>query len=251
VNEQFSLGKVLGTTFRVWVRNLVPFVLLTAVVYLPLIIYTTTVVKGGVTLDNYGAVITHQRYLIAFIFPLNTLASAALTYGVVMELQGKRASIVSCVATGLVRFFPAFVVGILVSAITFAGAIALIVPGVVAMCVWYIAVQASVIERPGVLGALRRSSHLTAGHRLEIFGAIFVMLLLSFGTAFALNNAMVPDPKNDLAAYLGSLPAFMYANVARLIVIGSLWSVMGAVTYFYLRQEKEGTTAAELAKVFE
>ena len=43
----------------------------------------------------------------------------------------------------------------------------------------------------------------------------------------------------------------MYVDLARMVVTASLSSVMASAAYYYLRREKEGTSAGELARVFE
>ena len=43
----------------------------------------------------------------------------------------------------------------------------------------------------------------------------------------------------------------IYCDLVVQVIFGSLGSVMSAVAYYFLRNEKEGTTASELASVFE
>jgi hypothetical protein len=43
----------------------------------------------------------------------------------------------------------------------------------------------------------------------------------------------------------------IYVQLALNVIIGSLGGVMQAVAYYYLRNEKEGTSADELARVFD
>jgi hypothetical protein len=58
------------------------------------------------------------------------------------------------------------------------------------------------------------------------------------------------DPDN-LDQTLARIPTYMYVDLVRVIIVGSIGSVMAAVAYFQLRNEKEGTSASELARVFE
>ena len=242
MNERFSLGKVLGTGFRVWGTNIVPFMLITTLIFSPLIIWTVSIVSGSEpSLRDFQ---NFQQYAPAVAYLLQVLVSAALTYGVVMELQGQRASIGKCFAVGLARFFPALGVGILTLLCVVGGLIALIIPGIILLCMLYVAMPASVIEKPGITGALGRSRTLTENHRLEIFGLIVIMAILQNGSEKLVENSMTIHSMSDLRT-------FMYIVMALIVVIGSLGSVMSAVAYYYLRQEKEGTSAAELAKVFE
>jgi hypothetical protein len=241
MNERFGIGKVLGTGFRVWGTNLVPFVVITALVFSPLIIWSILITTGEPRLESFEQ---FARFAPALAWLLQLLASAALTYGVVMELQGQRASMGSCIAVGLARFFPVLGVGLLTLLCVLGGLIALIIPGIIILCMLYVATPASVIERPGVMGALKRSRSLTENHRLEIFGLLFILGLLQNGSEKIVENAIQIHSMADLRH-------FMYTVMALMVIIGSIGSVMNAVAYYYLRQEKEGTSAAELAKVFE
>jgi hypothetical protein len=246
MNENFSVGTVLGTGFRVWLRNIIPFTLITVVIYAPLIIWAVTAVSGEMTLDRIGGAVHWETYGGALSLLLNVFVSATLTYGVVMELQGKRASMLACVTTGFARLFPVLGVGILTFLAVAGGCICLIVPGIIIMCMLYVATPASVIERPGVMGALRRSRELTAGHKGQIFGILFLLGLLGFA-ARKIVAAMLPS---GIDAILAALPKFIYIELALQILLGTLGSVMAAVAYYYLRKEKEGTGAEELASVF-
>jgi hypothetical protein len=242
MNERFSLGKVLGTGFRVWGTNIVPFVLLTTLIFSPLIIWTATIVAPST--PNLHSFENFQKYVAGVAYLLQTLVSAALTYGVVMELQGQRAGMGKCMAVGLGRFFPALGVGLLTLLCVVLGVFAILIGAFIMLCMLYVSVPASVIERPGIIGALKRSRTLTENHRLEIFGLIVIMALLQNGAEKLLENSIKIQSMSDLRT-------FMFALMGLIVVIGSLGSVMNAVAYYYLRQEKEGTSAAELAKVFE
>jgi len=50
--KEFSAGAVLGRSFSIWLKNLVPFMILTLLVFFPLIIYTFVVVTGELTLEK-------------------------------------------------------------------------------------------------------------------------------------------------------------------------------------------------------
>lgn len=253
MNETFSIGSVLSTGFRIWVKNFIPFVLLTAVIYAPLIIWGVSAVQGEPGFDQLMRVLHFARYSAAMIMLLNIFVAAALTYGVVMDLQGHRASIGACVATGFARFFPVLGVALLSALAVAGGLIALIVPGVIISCMLYVATPASVIEKPGVMGALKRSRELTAGRKGAIFGLLLILGVLAFGANKIVEAVFLPnagDPAHLDETY-HRIPTYMYADLTRAVLVGSISAVMAAVAYYYLRNSKEGTTAEELAKVFE
>jgi uncharacterized membrane protein len=252
MNTTFGIGNVLASGFRIWARNFVPFMLITALIYAPILIWGISSVQGEITPERFLSVATMLQYVGGLTFLLNVLVSAALTYGVVMELQGQRASIGACITTGLVRFFPALGTGLLSLLCIASGMILLIIPGLIIFCMLYVATQASVLERPGMLGALKRSRELTKGHKLEIFGLTFLLGLLGFGVAMLCQAVALPHLSDEayIEETIRNLPKYMYMNLAQQMLLGSLGAVMASVAYYFLRAEKEGTSADELAAVF-
>lgn len=248
MNTTFSIGNVLATGFRIWTRNFLPFMVMTALIYSPVIIWNVVAIQDEMTAErlHHLRMVTGYSSLL-YVF-LNTLLSAALTYGVVMELQGKRASVGACVATGMARFFPALAAGLLGYLCATGALVLLIIPGIIVYCMFYVATQAAVLERPGVIGALKRSRELTAGHKWEIFGLVLILVLLSIALQLV------------VAAVVGSLSTYatrenyvrhVVSSIVEQMIAGSLSAVMASVAYYFLRAEKEGTSAAELAAIFD
>jgi hypothetical protein len=243
MNTTFGIGNVLATGFRIWAKNFIPFMVITALIYSPVIIWDISALQGEMTQERLLSVARALTYSSILMIVLNILVSAALTYGVVMELQGQRASIGACIATGLARFFPVLGVAILSAICILGGTILLIVPGLIVFCMLYVSTQAAVLERPGVMGALSRSRELTSGHKLEIFGLLVVLGLLNYGLQQVVASVMFNDVE-DLSRYV-------YALLAEQMIVGSLSAVMASVAYYFLRAEKEGTSASELAAIFD
>jgi hypothetical protein len=261
--QAFSIGNVLGTGFKVWFKNLAPFLLMFTIIELPYLawlIHTSpdqAAMLGSLSEHNHDPQaamdVAFQSLKLTFIGLgisriLETLASAALTYGVIMELHGKRAGMISCVTTGLRRFAPAFGVGILASLCVCGGCIALVIPGIMLACGLWVAMQASVIEKPGLIGALKRSFTLTKGHRMEIFALLVIIIMITAAVNKILTMIVVPGDLADQAAHYDKV---VYLQWAITVVFGSLGAVLASVAYYYLRAEKEGTSATELASVFD
>jgi hypothetical protein len=242
MNESFSVGNVLGRGFGIYFRNFIPFTLLAAVIYLPIILWTYVVFSN----DNLSLeAISHWQKIEPILkLLLSSLLTATLTFGVVKELQGERASIGACVATGFKRMLPALGVGIVTGLAIVGGLILIIIPGIIALCMLYVATPVSVIEKPGVFDSLRRSRELTSGYKGSIFGIVFILFLLAFAAVFILQSAYTPTTIHQLRT-------FAILTVAIDLFFAAIGSVMAAVAYYLLRAEKEGTSAHELASVFE
>jgi hypothetical protein len=184
-----------------------------------------------------------------------TILSALLTYGVVMELQGRRVSIYTCIATGLSRLLSALgtmVAGCLFLVIAyFVGALpglavapwfSAVTGGAAALYVagrYYVAPQAAVIDRTDMNASLVRSRDLTKGHRPALIALLLLLFAVAFGARFA------------IARIAWNIEALIYVDLAALVIIGSLIATMPCVAYYFLRAEKEGSSAEELAQVFD
>jgi hypothetical protein len=137
------------------------------------------------------------------------------------------------------------VVGVISYLLVGLGLILLVVPGAILACALAAAIPAAVVERPGVLGALKRSFALTKGKRSAIFAIFLVLSVIAFGVSI-FGSYLLP-------ALLASISPL--AGVALGLVVnaafGTLLWIAPAVIYHDLRVEKEGVATAELAAVFE
>ena len=260
---RFGLGAVLGTGLKVWVKNLVPFALIAAVLLIPHVLWSRylythieDIVQGETTKEG------GQMAMLKAMFPtwilreaLTVLMCSCVTYGVVMSLQGERVGVVKALGRGIARFLPTLGVALLVLLCNFGGLVMLVIPGLMAWCTLYVTVPASVIEKPGLFGALKRSAELTKGHRMELF-ALGVILVMSNTVLNAIVGAIVAphagsENQADLRLALDvELPRLAWVEYGQNILFVSLSAVFASVTYYLLRAEKEGTSAHELGKVF-
>lgn len=246
---EFSVGNALGTSFRVWFRNFLPFTLLNALLHLPLLAWLASKLKGPLTVEKERSLDAVLAATGAINLVTGMFLTAAVTYGVVMELRGSRASIGKCLSVGLARLLPTLGVSLAFVIVVFGGVVLLVVPGVIFLCMLYVVVPASVIERPGFAGAFKRSAALTNGQRVQIFG----MLILVIGASLAINGAInsgydasTSDPFEAMANRRSSV----YVSSMVEIITGVFGAILPAVTYAQLRFSKEGTQADDLAKVF-
>lgn len=74
-------------------------------------------------------------------------------------------------------FWPLLAVSILFGIVVGIGFALLIVPGVIAMTIWAVVAPVTVLERPGVFAAFRRSRELVRGNARNVLGVIAVVYL--------------------------------------------------------------------------
>jgi hypothetical protein len=252
----FSVGDVLGKGFSTFFKNLPAFIVMAVVVYLPMILYGL-VAKSPLEVSNIEEWQTQTFIFLAVMILggllLSQVMSAAVTYAVVEELNGRHAPIGKSIGVGLRRMLPALAVGILSGLCIALGAVLLIIPGLIVMCMLYVAVPASVVEAPGVGGALSRSAFLTKGHRWGIFGIIIIMAILSAAINFVLESALVDKTTVGDTEVInpGDWKTYVFVNIGVQIIMGALGAVIAATAYVSLRNDKDGVGVGELARVFD
>jgi hypothetical protein len=173
---------------------------------------------------------------------LVSLSEAMIVYATFQALRGRGIDPRASIARGLQRFGAVFVASILIGVVTLLGFLLLIVPGLIVMVVFYVAIPACVVEQLGPSASLSRSSQLTSGYRWQIFGAAFAVLIAQI-VVESIIAAMLHRPE--------TLVAFE--------VVTFLWTALGSayqavlVTLIYhdLRVAKEGIDIEQLASVFD
>lgn len=243
MNLQLRVGDVLNKSFSIWLKNLVPFTILTAIVYLPVILYMAFLLMGELTLQG----ITNAGYaLVVGGLVLDFIAAAAVIYGVVQQLRGQHAGLGECLSIGIKRLLPVLAVGLLAALCVILGLVALIIPGIIISLMLCVAVPAAVVERPGVIGALKRSKELTDGHKGTLFAIFFILGIIDKVAGFVTEKIFLGG-----AADMGDVKIYLIATLAIAVVLGALGAVVTAVIYNELRRMKDGIEVDEIAKVFE
>lgn len=180
----------------------------------------------------------------------SAILQGALIYGTVQDLNGKRASVGDSLATGLRAFVPLIVVSILFALGVAFGFVLLIVPGIMLLCAWIVAVPALVAERRGILETFGRSAELTRGNRWQIFALLLILWVASMVLGMILLALTGAGMLTAGPQAVAASPLYILAQ----IVTSTLSSVVGAtgaaVLYVELRQAREGLGAESLAAIF-
>jgi hypothetical protein len=230
-------GAVIGRSFAIWWRYLPAFALVALVFDLPVLAIEAA--AGPIEPDHPS-------------FQLETFLSTvlwsgiqpALTYGTLRALAGERVRVGAMLRVGLTKLFPVFLVSLGSGLAMFLGAVAFVIPGIVAACALWLAVPAVVAEPVGPSSAMRRSIALTKGNRMRILavGATLVLAflgaILATGAASWAGEGVVPP----------RVEALLVEVLATLVL--ALFPVAATVAYDDLRRAKEGVPATELERVF-
>ena len=257
---RFEMGRVVKRTVSVVARNLGTFLLISAI---PGLTWAATEVAG----NQFEADIAAGRFpdvnaiLVLAVWFLIYLAAAMLLqggviHGAVATLNGKRASVGDCLATGLKNIVPLFLIGLLAGLGILAGMVLLIVPGIIFAVMWACVAPAYVVEHTGVSGAFSRSAQLTRGYRWHIFGLYVAVFVLAIVLSSILVGALIggmfafsPDAAGA-AATDTSTAELVVSGISTMLtsIVGSTFS---ASIYYELRQIKEGVGPEALASVFD
>jgi hypothetical protein len=240
-SQPLTVGALVGTSLSIWLRNLVPFTLLSALLMAPLVAFDVLVVREAARPDGFSP-LDFASLGIAVI--TSFLLTGAVTFGVVCELRGERASMAVSVAKGLQTFLAVLGTSLLAGIQVVLLLCLLIVPGVLRMLQLYVAVPVAVMEGTSGGAALRRSSGLTAGSRGALFGAhLLAVALVPVGVGLLL-AALV-------AARIVEQETMDWINHGVNVLLAPLASTVPAVAYVMLRQTKENVDARTIAAVFD
>jgi hypothetical protein len=183
-----------------------------------------------------------------FNIAVTAVAGGGLLYGSINALNGQPVQFGAMLSRGASTALPMFGLTFVRTIGMYLGLVFLLVPGVILTLMWSVANPAMVVERQGVVAALRRSRDLTRGHRWSILGVV---------AAYVIGVWAIDLVALWLSFFLrGSLPAAA-ASVPEVIMLGLLNSVTrlpfvvgAAVLYFDLRDARDGVGVEALTELF-
>ncbi len=132
-------------------------------------------------------------------------------------------------------FVPVIVVSILFGIGVAIGLVLIIIPGLILLTIWSVAIPVTVVEKPGIFRAFGRSRELVKGNGWQVFGTILLVWILAI--VFAAIGAGIAS------AIGGVIGALIAAIVSALIA--PITALTAALIYFALLAEKEPLTGAE------
>jgi len=247
VAPTFAVGRVLGTSTSVLFRNLVSFGVLALVLnLLPLLVeWAGGGGLGSATgLSDSGGLPAWGIQILSLLVSVvvSGLVTAALSYGVFHDLRGEPAGIVRCLSNGFASILPVVAASVVFGFLIFLGMALFVIPGILIWLAYLLFVPALVVEKRGIVDSFNRRSFLTKGRRWAILGAWLV-----FGVVSVLGMVLLMVVAQLVSSGI-VLPVIAYVWEA---LITAFSAVMTAVSYYYLRVDKEGVAIDEIAAVFD
>jgi hypothetical protein len=254
-DENFEMGRVASRTFGTIGRNAVTFFSLGVLAVAPQLILSAYLGVGvfakGQAVDPSKIINNLGLFFLVSVFAvvLTAVLQAALVHGTISDLNGKKASFGECLQTGFRYALPVIGLSILFSFAMVFGLVLLVVPGVLIMLAWSVAVPVLVVEQTGVFGAFGRSAELTKGHRWAILGLGLVFWIISviIGLALAPLDSMLILSGEGIS----SMALVLLVNGIVNVLTTTIMAAGVAAIYYELRSIKEGIGPEQLAAVFD
>ncbi|HTD33846.1 MAG TPA: hypothetical protein VK665_09320, partial [Candidatus Elarobacter sp.] len=136
---RFSVSLALSRAIETLVRNFFTIFAISALATLPYTLYSWFTAADRVT----GAAFIANLLNIV----LSSLSEAMIVYATFQALRGRGIDPRESIARGLQRFGAVFLASLLIGVVTVLGFLLLIVPGLIVMTVFYLAIPACVVER--------------------------------------------------------------------------------------------------------
>jgi hypothetical protein len=231
----FRIGPALGRARKLFAANAVIFFLLMAAAGVP---------AWAIARYASGYVVIYGSMLGAFFINsiissvFNIIGQAVITFLALRQLRP---------GTAWHRSVPLYVIAlaILLPILIDIGFILLVVPGLILMARWSIAIQTCVGERLAPFAALRRSAQLTQGHRWKILGVLMMFVIVKWLGSMGIS--LVP-------IWAGWLVNFWVLAGVSLIwsaTWSAYWNCTLVAIYHDLRLIEGGIDAGTVAKVFD
>jgi hypothetical protein len=237
LEAEFQIGKVISKSLSIFLRNIVAFTCIAGATMLPFV--------GLAAARLYGGILNKWTYILIGL-PL-TLFLMALTTAIILHaafqhMRGRPIRLVESISCGLSRFLMLLGVMLLYGLGVILGLLLLIVPGIMLMVMWYVAVPVCVVENAGADQGLRRSAALTKGLRWKVFALLLLFYVL---------NVAGGESLASVARTWGTYWVQIATEVVWQGLSNGFGSVLIAVAYYYLRVAKEGVDVDQIAAVFD
>lgn len=256
-DRNLDIGFVLEKTFSVIGQRISELAILSLVfVGIPNVILSwisARMLEQAVTSGGAMAAFSPSYLITNFLVGLlPLLLQAAVVHTTVETMAGRPSDVGSSISVAFRVFLPLIILSIMLSIAYGIGLMLLVVPGLILMTIWAVAVPAFIAERTGILGAFSRSFDLTEGQRWRIFALMVVafIAMIVAGLVIGLLNvgAVIGAQSSQTFATFTIWSALLNSVLA--MAAGVVGAVGVSVLYVHLRDLKDGTSLYAIGDVF-
>ena len=252
-DAQFCYLKALSLSFWVFRARSFSFVFMSILVLSPVLVFLLFFPEAYL-----GDIWAPEGYLLSVLyFFVLVLLVALLVSGTIKQLTGDRALFASGEIRRIGLAPPVLLTCILFSLCIMIGFELLGIPGLALTVMWWVAIPAAVVERPGVLRSFSRSLELTRGHRWGILTAFMLVFLVGIAGHMAAMEVLAPGGVGALSGDRpdeSTFPAFTPYLIVSWIVevmVSAFGAVLNSVSYVLLRVEKERVNFDQTVAAFD
>jgi hypothetical protein len=227
----FRIGRVFWRTASIILRNFPVFFIVIVVTSLP-----TLLSEGSLGSAHWHISLPLLDGL------LSTVCQAVVLYAAFQAMRGRRVNLAESARLGLRRILPIIGISICVTVIGTLGLLLFILPGLMWLSRWFVAIPACVVESLGVSASMGRSAQLTENHRWGIAGALVLFVVLGVILESGIDELV------SLAT--GGVPALAIRGLWE-GMSGTFYAIFAVVAYHDLRVAREGVDIEQIAAVFE
>jgi hypothetical protein len=248
---QRSIGEILSAAWQIYTKNAAQLIVIVAAVVVPLSVISwllvdvlfapkekTEIILGQpIRVESRAFIVFLLATLVALAIAviINAILQAALLRGAALATVGDPVDINDSYRWGLRRFGSVLVVSLLVGLAVAIGFLLLIIPGIIFLVMFSVAVPALVVEGVRGTDAMRRSWNLVKGHFWHVFGVIVVAAILT-GIVSGILGA-IGGSNSVLRLIFGTIAQVLVAPFSALIAV---------LLYLDVRSRSENLTASTL-----
>jgi hypothetical protein len=241
--DGFRVGRVLSRSFALLMQNFGKFYLLGLLAALPVtLLQFQNVVPLRVQRPLPAHATGHYVWLGILVLVLQAVGEAVVIYGAFQAMRGRTLSVGESITRALQRLIPIVGTGLLQAVAFVIGLTLLVVPGIVFLTMFLVAMPICVVEALGPVRSLGRSRELTKGNRWRVFGLYVVVSLLTAVPRFPIGYVATAVGGTTAAGIVGYLYSAGVMTFKILTIV---------VAYHELRVAKEGMDVERIASVFD
>ena len=247
-SARFSVGGAISSSFGIYFSNFVFFTVLAAIFLLPeffvAIIFPVVDLSYGGAEFLVGGVLTS---IAVSIVSIGFMTSISL-YAVVSNLRGQPTKVGDVISNGLGRVGFAIVAIIVTTIGVILGYLLLVIPGLIAMCMFFVAVPAATLEKVGPFEAISRSRFLTEGYRWSIFGIVIIFGIFNYLVEFIAGSVVSATASSSFDQQYSTM---LWLTYILYVPSTALQAIVAGYTYTVLSAEKDGRNFDQIAAAFD
>jgi len=234
----YSFARTLRRGLVAYAGHVVSFTVLAVLVYVPVIVLVALLLTR--VIDDSRAAILGTTVLTLLVAQVVT---AVLFHATTDALRSRPVSVWRSARVVLPRVTVVLGVGISSAVLVVLGSLLLVVPGLIAMTMVWVATPVAVLERRGVVDSLSRSWELVTGNGLKVFATIVIF--------WVIENLPELILRSRLEAHQVSFAIYFVVPLVVGLVVAPASACVTAAGYHELRIAKEGGELDEIAAAFD